>query len=357
MKHCSSCGASCDDSASVCHLCGDSEWEEATIVDVSALFQAGVVLDPQKMAIYRKVLKQSYFWYKQTRFWFITLLGLVLCSFGGSGTIGEKVGRAVLYGVICGAATVLCMRRFRILTGKDFWDDGKNEALFAAVYGRRFTVMSVVFIIAMLIMAYGNWKAGSGIGFAIFSFFAGLSVFSAMYHGFWAFHAGGIAAFAVIAILLTNMNVELSYAEKGATVPEEMAAMEYTPEYGASAAQSPTVSSAAPEAEILGAELVDNPTGASQLIVTYEWTNDTNQPSSAIYNVAVNAYQNGIGLEEDYAFILEDDSSQRDVQPGVTIQVREAFLIEDLVTDVQVEITPWISFEYEVIDREIFQLQ
>lgn len=367
MKHCSSCGAASEDSVVVCPLCGDTEWieeplTEAATVDISKLFQGVVVLDPQNMAIYRQVLKQSYFWYKQVRFWVAMLPTLVLCSFLGDESMGGPVWRAVLLGVVCSVASILSIRHFRTLTGAFVFDDGKTEALYTAVYGKRYTIMEKIFFVFMLIMAYSNWEKGSGIGFALLLFFAGFFALSAVYHSFWAFHAAGVVPFFILMIIFSQTDVVFTYippepqVENG-YIMENNPGQELSDTTAASEVQTSTVSESTPEAEILGAKLVTDPMGSNRLIVTYEWTNLTNQPSSAIYNVAVDAYQNGIGLEEDFGFILEDDSSQREVQPGVTIQVREAFLIEDMVTDVQVEITPWISFEYEVIDSEIFRLQ
>mgnify|MGYP004515262783 CR=1 FL=1 len=98
------------------------------------------------------------------------------------------------------------------------------------------------------------------------------------------------------------------------------------------------------------AEYMDRPI----FVVSYRWTNTENTNQSALYNVSVSAYQNGIELEKPIFYDEDDDLRSRDIKPGVSVVIEEAFYLDDTVSDIEVEATPWFDLNGEVYVAETF---
>ena len=100
--------------------------------------------------------------------------------------------------------------------------------------------------------------------------------------------------------------------------------------------------------EIKSAALAQDYEGNPALVVTYSWTNNSEDTTSAMVSVSCSAFQNGVGLES--AIIMDDsvydsDSFMTDVRPGTTIDVQSAFLLGDTTSVVEVEVGEWVTFE------------
>lgn len=83
--------------------------------------------------------------------------------------------------------------------------------------------------------------------------------------------------------------------------------------------------------------------GKNIAVIAYTWTNITDSETSAAYNVDIHAYQNNIELASAYFANENSDLLLRDVKPGVSIELEEVFYLDDLQSDVLVEVTPWIT--------------
>lgn len=84
------------------------------------------------------------------------------------------------------------------------------------------------------------------------------------------------------------------------------------------------------------------------LIVTYSFTNNSEDSQAFTYAVEDTLFQNGVelgdvytswGIEDEYNF----DNKSKEIKPGITLDVQCAYELNDLTTDVEVEITEWIS--------------
>ena len=101
---------------------------------------------------------------------------------------------------------------------------------------------------------------------------------------------------------------------------------------------------------IKGAELTKNYDGKDAIIITYEFTN--NSDSAQSFDTALNdeLYQNGIGLE--MAFFLDEtqtDDFDVNIQPGVTKDVRKGYVLQDATAPIEVEISEIFSFSDDKI--------
>lgn len=82
------------------------------------------------------------------------------------------------------------------------------------------------------------------------------------------------------------------------------------------------------------------------VIVTYIWTNNSDETTSAKSAVDVNVFQNGVSLEPAFIYSenYDDEAALKSVRPGTSIQVQDAFYIEDM-SDIDVEVTESWGFE------------
>lgn len=82
------------------------------------------------------------------------------------------------------------------------------------------------------------------------------------------------------------------------------------------------------------------------VIITYMWTNNSDETTSAKSAVDVNVFQNGVSLEPAFIYSenYDDEAALKSVRPGASIQVQDAFYIEDM-SDIDVEVTESWGFE------------
>lgn len=82
------------------------------------------------------------------------------------------------------------------------------------------------------------------------------------------------------------------------------------------------------------------------LIYYFNYTNNGEEASSAIVDAYIQCFQNGIECES--AILMDDNkeinNSMKDIKPGVTIEVANAYLLEDM-SEVTLEASELISFD------------
>ncbi|MGN1203348.1 MAG: DUF5067 domain-containing protein [Eubacterium sp.] len=92
------------------------------------------------------------------------------------------------------------------------------------------------------------------------------------------------------------------------------------------------------------ASLCKDWTDKDAVLITYEFTN--NSDSAISFDVALDAraYQDGIGLETAILDSDETDWLDVDIKPGVTKEVKKAYVLRDTSTPVEIEVSEFISF-------------
>lgn len=99
--------------------------------------------------------------------------------------------------------------------------------------------------------------------------------------------------------------------------------------------------------EIKSAALAEDYEGNPALIVTYSWTNNSEDTTSPMVSVSCSAFQDGVGL--DTAIITDGsydgDSFMTEVRPGTTIDVQSAFVLNNTSSSVEVEIGEWLTLD------------
>lgn len=113
------------------------------------------------------------------------------------------------------------------------------------------------------------------------------------------------------------------------------------------------------EVTILSAQVVKNTSdGKYDLIVTYSFTNNATESKAFGYAVSPKLFQNGVEIPELWSRIgIEDyydfDNQHKEIKPGTTLEVQEAYELSDTTTDVEVEISEWISLSNKTISYTI----
>lgn len=107
-----------------------------------------------------------------------------------------------------------------------------------------------------------------------------------------------------------------------------------------------------------------NEEGNRVIIVNFDFTNNSEEATSFDVAVMAKAYQDGIEIEPAYGLrdsesaasgAYDADGTMRNVQPGATLTVQEAYLLSNDTSDIMIEATPLISFEDVSITKTFSQ--
>ena len=90
-------------------------------------------------------------------------------------------------------------------------------------------------------------------------------------------------------------------------------------------------------------------TDKDAVLITYEYTNNSDDAIRFDIALDAKAYQNGIGLE---TAILDEDTDwlvDVDIKPGITKEVKKAYVLSDTSSVVEIEVTELFSFSDDKI--------
>ena len=109
--------------------------------------------------------------------------------------------------------------------------------------------------------------------------------------------------------------------------------------------------------KIVSAEKGEDFQGEPVVIVTFEWSNnsDSNKMFGTVFSVK--AFQGGVQCSENVLVEGVDITKQlSEMKPGITTQLSIAYSLEDN-SDVTVEISPLISFSDKVVASRTFSME
>lgn len=109
--------------------------------------------------------------------------------------------------------------------------------------------------------------------------------------------------------------------------------------------------------KIVGAEKGKDYGDDDVLIVTYEWTNNSDEDKMFSTAFSAKAFQNGI--ECSSATIVDGVDANKllsDIKPGASLEVQEAYELND-DSDVTIEVTPWIDFSDDTVITKTFSVK
>lgn len=106
-----------------------------------------------------------------------------------------------------------------------------------------------------------------------------------------------------------------------------------------------------------GCEQITDYQGKPAIMVTFTWTNNSDETRSFLTAISDKAFQNGVQLETAIVTDGNDSAgaSMNDVKPGATTTVTQCFLLADS-SPVTVECTEWASWNDEILAEREFTL-
>ena len=96
--------------------------------------------------------------------------------------------------------------------------------------------------------------------------------------------------------------------------------------------------------------------GKEIVVVSFTWTNNSDETTSFALSVHPKVFQNGIECDTAIAMDINNDKYMSDVRPGGSVQVEMAYEIEDH-SDVEVEVSELFSFSDDLIASGTFSLE
>lgn len=97
--------------------------------------------------------------------------------------------------------------------------------------------------------------------------------------------------------------------------------------------------------------------GKDAIVVTYQWTNNSDESQMFSTAFSDKAFQNGIECTSAY-FVDGIDAQQplTEIKPGATFEVKRAYELKD-DSDVTIEVTPWISLGDDTMVTKTFSVK
>ena len=96
--------------------------------------------------------------------------------------------------------------------------------------------------------------------------------------------------------------------------------------------------------------------GKDALVVSFEFTNNSDEAKAFLYAVSDKAYQDGIQLETAILMNVdgyEVENSMKEIKKGATLQVQQAFVLDSITSPVEIEVTEFISFSDDMLYKLI----
>lgn len=104
--------------------------------------------------------------------------------------------------------------------------------------------------------------------------------------------------------------------------------------------------------EIKSAKLAELDDGRTIIVITYAWTNNSEETTSAAVSIYEKAFQDGVQIDVVSLFGHDEfdaDASYREVRPGVTLDVQCAFVLASDTAPVELEIEDPFSFSSNIV--------
>ena len=100
--------------------------------------------------------------------------------------------------------------------------------------------------------------------------------------------------------------------------------------------------------DIKGCRLAEDYEGKPIVIITYGFTNNNDDATAFYLAVTDEVFQNGIGLNKCYfaddSAKYNSDNQNKEIKKGATLDVEVAYELNDTTTDLEVEVSEFISF-------------
>lgn len=112
------------------------------------------------------------------------------------------------------------------------------------------------------------------------------------------------------------------------------------------------------DVEIVAAKLATDFQGKPAIIVTYNFTNNSNTNASFLTSVGANAFQNSVqcAVATTMPDVMDAQPSLAQVQPGGTLKLECAYSLQDTTNPVTVQVGPLVNVTGEVNAQMVFTI-
>lgn len=105
-----------------------------------------------------------------------------------------------------------------------------------------------------------------------------------------------------------------------------------------------------------GAETSTDYDGNPCIVVTYTFTNNSDEAISFFGAIAPEVYQDGVQLDVTYCEGIDSDNEMNNIKTGASIQVQTAYALNS-ESDVEVEVYEFISFDHTMLASQTFSVE
>jgi hypothetical protein len=164
--------------------------------------------------------------------------------------------------------------------------------------------------------------------------------------------------------LLASSDDQKTFSLDGDTISYEASALGET--WTVELEQTSTTPAAAPaddqdttgeyDVTIEGATFAKDYAGEPAIVVSYEFTNNSDEAANFMTAIHDQAFQSGVELESAIVEDVDTALSMSDIKPGTTVTIQEAYALRDEST-VSVEVRELFSFSEAVLTSEEFSVK
>lgn len=97
--------------------------------------------------------------------------------------------------------------------------------------------------------------------------------------------------------------------------------------------------------------------GKPAVVITYTWTNNSDDATSFMTSISDKAFQDGVELETAILSDSSDSNSMKEIKPGKSLKVTQAFKLDSTKDPVTVECSELISFSDALLAKKTFNLK
>ena len=104
--------------------------------------------------------------------------------------------------------------------------------------------------------------------------------------------------------------------------------------------------------EIKGADLTTDRNGNPAVVITYAWTNNSDETTSAMVSVIEKAFQDGVELETAIignGDVYDSGAVNKNVRPGATTDVQCAYSLTSNTSTIEFEVTEFLGSNDEIV--------
>lgn len=96
--------------------------------------------------------------------------------------------------------------------------------------------------------------------------------------------------------------------------------------------------------------------GKPAVVVTYTWTNNSDEDRSFMTAISGKVFQDGVQLDTAVVSNTDTSDTMKEIKPGKSLKVKMAYELDNTKSPVTVECSEWVSFDDALLAKKTFDL-